>query len=288
MPNPLKVFISSTWQDLQPERQAVENAILRMRDTDFAGMEYFGSRTETPRDVSLMEVEQCNLYIGIFARRYGSGITEAEYRRAIARNVPCLIYIKDDSVSVPPEFVESDPVKAAKLDALVRELKSKHVVSFFENPDQLATQVVADLHSHMGRMLTMDISELVSQIAPLLIPFLPYLVKMGEGAAEEAGQKLGGASWDRLKALWSKLQPKVDARPAAQDAVQKAITRKDDPRVRGNLEMQLEDLLSEDRALAAQVEEWLEQNRSSGTNVIASGERSVAIGGNVSSSTIIT
>lgn len=41
---PIRVFISSTWIDLQPEREAVEKALHRMRNTSFSGMEYFGSR----------------------------------------------------------------------------------------------------------------------------------------------------------------------------------------------------------------------------------------------------
>jgi len=287
MPNLFKVFISSTWQDLQPERAAVESAILRMRDTEFAGMEYFGSRAETPRDVSLQEVDACNLYVGIFARRYGSGITEEEYRRAVARGVPVLIYLKDDSVVVPPEFGERDPVNAAKLDALVRELKRKHTVSFFKNPDQLATQVVADLHSQMGRM-QMDVAELVKQLTPILIPLLPYLGKLGDGVVDGAGELMAAGTWERVKSLWSKLQPKVDAKPSAKEAVQKVIARQDDPRARGNLELELEDLLKEDGALATQVAEWLKQNAPRGNTVIASGERAVAIGGSVRGSTINT
>jgi hypothetical protein len=258
-----------------------------MRDTEFAGMEYFGSRAETPRDVSLQEVDACNLYVGIFARRYGSGITEEEYRRAVARGVPVLIYLKDGSIGVPPEFGESDPAKAARLDALIRELKSKHTVSFFKNPDQLATLVVADLHSQMGRML-MDVSELVKQLTPILIPLLPYLGKLGDGVVDGAGELVAAGTWERVKSLWSKLQPKVDGKPSAKEAVQKVIARQDDPRARGNLELELEDLLKADGALASQVAEWLKENAPRGNTVIASGERAVAIGGSVRGSTIIT
>ena len=147
---PTRIFISSTWEDLQPEREAVEKALHRMRDTAFAGMEYFGSRPETPKEVSLTEVDRSDVYIGIFAHRYGSGITEAEYRRALERDIPCLIYFKDDSVPVPPAYIERDPEKIAKLEALKRELKEHHTGSFFKSPDHLATQVVADLHNLLG------------------------------------------------------------------------------------------------------------------------------------------
>ena len=61
MDKPVRIFISSTWQDLQLEREAVEKALHRMQDTAFAGMEYFGSRPETSREVSLAILYSENL-----------------------------------------------------------------------------------------------------------------------------------------------------------------------------------------------------------------------------------
>src|SRR5437588_8692170 len=73
MPPPvLRVFVSSTWIDLQPERQAVEVALARLRETKFIGMEHFGSRAEGTREVSLLEVGPADLYVGIIGGRYGS------------------------------------------------------------------------------------------------------------------------------------------------------------------------------------------------------------------------
>jgi Domain of unknown function (DUF4062) len=66
------VFVSSTWLDLRPEREAVFDAVLRLRETKFVGMEYFGSRDETTRFASLNEVDHSRLYVGIFAARYAT------------------------------------------------------------------------------------------------------------------------------------------------------------------------------------------------------------------------
>ncbi len=142
-----RIFISSTWQDLQPEREAVEKALHRLHDTIFNGMEYFGSKPGTPKEVSLAEVDRSDIYIGIFAHRYGSGITEEEYRKAREKSLPCLIYFKDESIPVIPNYLEHDHDKAKKLDRIKRELKSNNIISIFKNPDHLATQVVADLHN---------------------------------------------------------------------------------------------------------------------------------------------
>ncbi len=147
MAQPFRIFVSSTWTDLKPERLAVENALHRMGDAEFSGMEYFGSRPETPREVSLAEVEQSEVYVGIFAQRYGSGITEDEYRTARVYDIPCLIYLKDPALPLPTSHIEQDAAKAACLEALIAELKASHTVTWFKSPDELSTQVVADLHN---------------------------------------------------------------------------------------------------------------------------------------------
>jgi hypothetical protein len=140
-----RVFVSSTWLDLGPEREAVRDAVLRTKETQFVGMEYFGSRDETTRRASLDEVDRSQLYVGLFAARYGSGITEAEYRRARERHLPCLIYFKDDD-AVTGDWRETDPAQAAKLDALKSDLLRDHDVTTFTNPDNLAAHLAADLH----------------------------------------------------------------------------------------------------------------------------------------------
>ena len=141
----VRVFISSTWLDLKPEREAVEAALQRLRETKFVGMEYFGSRDEDTRQASLDEVDRCQLYIGIFAGRYGSGITEAEYRRARERGLTSFIYLKDEAI-IPPEGREVDPEKTTLLAALKAELLQHHTVTTFNTPDDLAAKVTADLH----------------------------------------------------------------------------------------------------------------------------------------------
>ena len=145
---PLIVFVSSTWLDLQPEREAVGKALQRLRETTFIGMEYFGSRDETTRRASLDEVDRSNVYIGIFAARYGSGITEAEYRRARAHNLPCFIYFKDES-TITFDKVEKNPEQLAKLDKLKAELRHEHTITNFINPEDLAAKVTADLHRYI-------------------------------------------------------------------------------------------------------------------------------------------
>src|SRR5262249_56160798 len=80
--------------DLEGEGQAVEAALQRLHEPKYVGMEYFGSRDESTHQASLDDVARSQVYVGIFGGRYGSGITEAEYRQARARGLPCFIYFK--------------------------------------------------------------------------------------------------------------------------------------------------------------------------------------------------
>jgi len=142
----LPVYVSSTWLDLQPERKAVEQAVQRLRETKFVGMEYFGSRDETTRQASLDDVDRGNLYVCIVAGRYGSGITEAEYERASELVLPRLVYFKDDA-TIPDEWRETDPAQIEKLDAFKKKLRSNHLEApDFTSPDDLAAKLTADLH----------------------------------------------------------------------------------------------------------------------------------------------
>jgi hypothetical protein len=149
-----RVLISSTSLDLRAEREALEKALNRVRDAEFRGMEYFGSRPGTPKEVSLLEVDRSDIYVGIFARRYGHvdpetgrSITELEYRRAAAAGKPCLIYLSDEGRPADPASDETLPENVRKLEALKADLRRDHVVTTFSNPDELATKVIIDLHN---------------------------------------------------------------------------------------------------------------------------------------------
>jgi hypothetical protein len=134
----------------------------------------------------------------------------------------------------------------------------------------------------------MDVTTLAKDLAVFLTPLMPYLLKVGEKAAEEAGKKLGGDAWERAKGLWAKLRPKVEAKPATQEAVQDAAAAPNDEDIQAALRLQLRKLLAEDAMLAREIERvWQEAQQASAT-VIAAGERNVAIGRDVTSSTIIT
>jgi len=134
----------------------------------------------------------------------------------------------------------------------------------------------------------LDISLLASSLTTALVPLLHYLLKSGESTAEKTGKAVADRSLEWEKSLWSRLKPKVEAKPAALEAAQDAAQMPDDEDAQAALRVQLRKLLTEDQSLAEEVSRWLEQGKTAGINVSASGERSVAIGGDVKGSTIVT
>jgi hypothetical protein len=137
----------------------------------------------------------------------------------------------------------------------------------------------------------MDYPQLSTQLVQLLAPFLPHLLKglklAGQEAAKKLGEKAGEQGFEQAKTLWEKLRPKMEARPAALEAAQDAAAHPDDEDALAALRLQLKKLLAEDEALAQELAPLLEQTRPAGQTVIASADRSVAIGGNVSGSVIV-
>lgn len=137
-----------------------------------------------------------------------------------------------------------------------------------------------------------DVLVLAKEAVTFLAPFLPFLIKSGEAAAEEAGKKLGeqagGGAWEKAKALFGKLRPKVEAKPLASEALADLAANPNDEDTRAVLRAQLKKIFAEDESLAQEVSKIQNDVKQSGVNVAAIGDRSVAIGGPVSGTTIIT
>ena len=97
----LKVMISSTVKDLEPERDAVDRAIRDFRFQSFR-TESIGSISRTPVDVCENLARECDLCVIIIGERYGwviprldKSVTEREFEIARADNVhKILVYEK--------------------------------------------------------------------------------------------------------------------------------------------------------------------------------------------------
>lgn len=122
----------------------------------------------------------------------------------------------------------------------------------------------------------MDEATLPSNLVVFLLPFLPYLLKAGEKAAEEAGKKLGADAWEWAKTLWGKLRPNVEAKPSVREAVEDAAAAPDDADAQAALRLQLRKLFADDEALATEMAQLWAKATANGVTIIAAGKRSVA------------
>ncbi|MBV6626988.1 MAG: hypothetical protein KI793_29305 [Rivularia sp. (in: Bacteria)] len=102
----------------------------------------------------------------------------------------------------------------------------------------------------------MDIALLVKFLAPCL----PFLLNVGNKAVEGAAQKLGEDVWRKATAVWSKLRPKVEAKPMAKGAAEELANSPNDTDALEILQKQLKKLLDEDKALAAEIAGFMEEN----------------------------
>jgi hypothetical protein len=100
----VRVFVSSTLEELAAERQTVAAAITQLRLTPV--LFELGARPYPPRDLYRAYLEQSDIFVGIYAASYGwvgpgmevSGL-EDEYRLSAGK--PRLIYTKQTSRPEP-------------------------------------------------------------------------------------------------------------------------------------------------------------------------------------------
>jgi tetratricopeptide (TPR) repeat protein len=145
-----KVMISSTAIDLPEHRDLIKDACLRQWMFPVM-MEHLPAADADAIAESLHMVNEADIYLGIFAYRYGYvpegygiSITEMEYNRAVERGIPRLIFLMDEEHPVKPTDVERGD-GAVKLETLKERLKVERVVNFFKSPAELQAQVIDSL-----------------------------------------------------------------------------------------------------------------------------------------------
>lgn len=101
-------------------------------------------------------------------------------------------------------------------------------------------------------------------LTAFLVPFLPFLMKIGDKVTETAVAKFGEDAWNRAKLIWAKLSPVVAAKADAQDAATRVVAKPDSEARQSVLQEELAALLAENRDLAAAIAQIM-QNASDGT-----------------------
>jgi hypothetical protein len=106
-------------------------------------------------------------------------------------------------------------------------------------------------------------------LTAFISPFLPFLLKLGEKAAEKsteaAAGKFGEAAWSKAQAVWEKLSPPIEAKEAAKETVIDVANHPEDKDLQVALKVQLKKLLEQDESLAKAIAQILQEDAPDGT-----------------------
>ncbi|NYJ05041.1 ATP-binding protein [Petropleomorpha daqingensis] len=135
----LRVFISSTMEELAAERRAVRDAITRLRLTPV--LFELGARPHPPRDLYRAYLTQSDVFVGVYGERYGwvaptMDISGLEDEFNLSAGMPRLMYVRRDA-----------PGREPRLSALIERIWSEGGVSTtpYRDPEHLAELVSDDL-----------------------------------------------------------------------------------------------------------------------------------------------
>jgi predicted ATPase len=135
----LRIFVSSTLEELSAERVATRDAVLGMHLAPV--MFELGARPHPPRKLYEAYLRQSDVFVGVYWQRYGwvapdmeiSGL-EDEYQ--LSKEMPRLIYVREPAPDREPRLTEL-------LERVMREGRSSF--KLFSTPEQLASLVADDL-----------------------------------------------------------------------------------------------------------------------------------------------
>ena len=148
------IYLSSTSEDLRDHRAAVTDC-LRRCGYSVELMEKYGARDDRPKSACEADVANCDIYVGIFAWRYGhipnddnpkgQSITELEY--LAAQQKPRLIFLLADDFPWKSSLrdAENSTDAGARIRDLRNRLSSERWVAHFGSPDDLAKQVLTSI-----------------------------------------------------------------------------------------------------------------------------------------------
>jgi Domain of unknown function (DUF4062) len=153
----MKVYISSTYQDLVEYRAAVDRTLRRMGH-DVIGMEQYIAEGGKPVERCKADVRVADVYVIIVAWRFGyapnrtatppdrRSITEIELAEAKLQGKAVLAFLLDPETPWPPNRVDAMGGAAAAGEDVLRlrsELGADYLAGIFRSADDLASQVAA-------------------------------------------------------------------------------------------------------------------------------------------------
>lgn len=144
-----QVFVSSTFVDLQDERQEVMQALLELNCIP-AGMELFPAANEDQWSLIKKVIQDSDYYLVVLAGRYGSigpegySYTEMEYRYALELGKPVIGFVHQEPGNIPSKWTEATAEGKEKLTSF-QDLVQKKICKFWTSPSDLGGKVSRSL-----------------------------------------------------------------------------------------------------------------------------------------------
>jgi uncharacterized protein DUF4062 len=149
----MKIYVSSTYEDLVPYRKAVYDQLRKLRHDVVAMEDYVASDTRSV-DVCRRDIDDADIYVGLIAWRYGyvppknntekRSIVELEYRQAASK--PRLIFLLDEKAPWPAPYMDShtgNGDRGERIRKFRKTLQTEHTIGWFSTAEQLASDVLA-------------------------------------------------------------------------------------------------------------------------------------------------
>lgn len=145
-----QVFVSSTFTDLEEERQKAFQTLMNLEYFP-AGMELFPALDQEQFEYIKRTIDDCDYYVLIIGGRYGTissegvSYTEKEYDYAVACGIPVIALIHDKPEMIPAGKSEKSVNSLKQLDGFKAKVKSGRLVKYWNTPEQLSINLMQSL-----------------------------------------------------------------------------------------------------------------------------------------------
>ncbi|MGZ6322211.1 MAG: DUF4062 domain-containing protein, partial [Ktedonobacterales bacterium] len=176
----VRVFVSSTLDELAAERAAARDAITQLRLTPI--LFESGARPYPPRELYRAYLAQSDIFVGLYWQRYGwvapgmdISCLEDEYQHAGTK--PRLIYVKTPA-----------PAREPRLQTLLDSIRAEETASYqkFATPDELRERLANDLAQLLTERFTSPpqagVRARPTPLPPLPVPRSPLIDREQEVA----------------------------------------------------------------------------------------------------------
>lgn len=200
----MKLYLSSTYTDLKRHR-AVLGRALRKAGYEVVMMEEYVARDQRVEFACKGDVVACDVYVGLFAWRYGHipidtnperlSVTEMEYAAAGARPMTRLTFLLKEKARWPKARKDRDLARINDLRARLQEQLS----GYFASADELAVEVLAALRVHESTRLSrqleaIDVIKTAQELGPSYMMNIKDKLKL-LGEVEFAELQIGPTPW---------------------------------------------------------------------------------------------